>query len=86
MINCQPLEVVGRGSETQLQVSEHLNYLFQWFNPCPLNNLLIFLRMQFPASCDEKYIIFAKNEYLQNYIICLAGHLQQTLLLISIII
>ena len=25
MSNCHPLEVVGRGSETQLQVSENLN-------------------------------------------------------------
>ena len=27
MSNFQPLEVVGRGSETQLQVGENLNYL-----------------------------------------------------------
>ena len=27
MINFQPLEVVDRGSETQLQVGENLNYL-----------------------------------------------------------
>ena len=26
--NVQPLEVVGRGSETQLQVAENLNKLF----------------------------------------------------------
>ena len=29
MSNFQPLEVVGRGSETQLQVSENLNKLTQ---------------------------------------------------------
>ena len=29
MSNFQPLEVVGRGSETQLQVGENLNYLMQ---------------------------------------------------------
>ena len=28
-----PLEVVGRGSETQLQVGENLNYLMERFNP-----------------------------------------------------
>ena len=27
----QPLEVVGRGSETQLQMGEHLNYLIWRF-------------------------------------------------------
>ena len=27
MINCHPLEVVGRGSETQLEVDEKLNYM-----------------------------------------------------------
>ena len=27
MSDCHPLEVVGRGSETQLQVGEILNYL-----------------------------------------------------------
>ena len=27
MSNFQPLEVVGRGSETQLQVGENLNYI-----------------------------------------------------------
>ena len=27
MSNCHPLEVVGRGSETQLQVGDKLNYL-----------------------------------------------------------
>ena len=27
MSKFRPLEVVGRGSETQLQVGEHLNYL-----------------------------------------------------------
>ena len=27
MSNCHPLEVVGRGSGTQLQVDENLNYL-----------------------------------------------------------
>ena len=31
MSNCHPLEVVGRGSETQLQVGEKLNYLFERF-------------------------------------------------------
>ena len=29
MSNFQPLEVVGRGSNTQLQVGENLNYLIQ---------------------------------------------------------
>ena len=29
MINFQALEVVGRGSETQLQVGENLNYVTQ---------------------------------------------------------
>ena len=29
MSNFRPLEVVGRGSETQLQVSENLNYLIK---------------------------------------------------------
>ena len=28
-----PLKVVGRGSETQLQVDENLNYSIQQFNP-----------------------------------------------------
>ena len=28
MSNFHPLEVVGRGSEAQLQVGENLNYLF----------------------------------------------------------
>ena len=28
MCNFHPLEVVGRGSETQLQVGENLNYFF----------------------------------------------------------
>ena len=27
MSNCHPLEVVGRGSETQLQVGENVNYI-----------------------------------------------------------
>ena len=27
MSNCRPLEVVGRGSDTQLQVAEYLNKL-----------------------------------------------------------
>ena len=27
-VNFQPLEVVHRGSETQLQVGENINYLF----------------------------------------------------------
>ena len=31
MNNFQPLEVVGRGSETQLQVDENLNYLTHQF-------------------------------------------------------
>ena len=30
--NFQPLEVVGRGSETQLQVAENINYLIKRFN------------------------------------------------------
>ena len=30
--NFQPLEVVGRGNETQLEVGEYLNYLFQQDN------------------------------------------------------
>ena len=29
--NFQPLEVVGRGSETQLQVAENINYLIKRF-------------------------------------------------------
>ena len=29
MSNFHPLEVVGRGSETQLQVAENLNYLIE---------------------------------------------------------
>ena len=29
MSNFHPLEVVGRGSDTQLQVGENLNYLIQ---------------------------------------------------------
>ena len=33
MSNFHPLEVVCRGSETQLQVGENLNYLIQRFNP-----------------------------------------------------
>ena len=33
MGNFHSLEVVGRGSETQLQVSENSNYLFQRINP-----------------------------------------------------
>ena len=28
MRNVQPLDVVGRGSETQLQVGEYLNYFY----------------------------------------------------------
>ena len=31
MINFRPFEVVGWGSETQIQVSENLNYLIQHF-------------------------------------------------------
>ena len=31
MSNFHSLEVVGRGSETQLQVDENLNYLFRRF-------------------------------------------------------
>ena len=31
MSNFRPLEVEGRGSETQLQVSENLNYLIRRF-------------------------------------------------------
>ena len=31
MSNFHPLEVVGRASETQLQVGENLNYLIQRF-------------------------------------------------------
>ena len=31
MSNFHPLEVVGRGSETQLQVGKNLNYLIQSF-------------------------------------------------------
>ena len=31
MSNFQPLEVVGRGRETQLQVGKNLNYLYQQF-------------------------------------------------------
>ena len=30
MSNFKPLEVVGRGSETQLQVAENSNYLIEW--------------------------------------------------------
>ena len=33
MINLHPLEVVGRGSETQIWVGEKLNYLMQRVNP-----------------------------------------------------
>ena len=31
MINFHPLEVVGRGSETQLQVGENLNFIIYRF-------------------------------------------------------
>ena len=37
MSNFHPLEVVGRGSETQLQVGENLNYLIDHFRVNPLS-------------------------------------------------
>ena len=36
MSNFQPLEVVGRGSETQLQVAENLNRFHSWTRVNPL--------------------------------------------------
>ena len=33
VINFRPLEVVGRGSETQLQIGKNLNYLILRFKP-----------------------------------------------------
>ena len=43
MSNFHPLEVVGRGSETQLQVGENLNYLIQLFNH--VNGLTLILKI-----------------------------------------
>ena len=44
MSNLDSLEVVGRGSETQLQVGEQLNYLIKRFNPLrPEFTIVIFI-------------------------------------------
>ena len=43
MSNFHPLEVVGRGSGTQLQVGENLNYLIQLFNH--VNGLTLILNI-----------------------------------------
>ena len=45
MSNVQPLEVVGRGSETQLQVGENINYLIN-------SSFTDFLLTKLPPEAD----------------------------------
>ena len=51
MSDFHPLEVVGRGSDTQLQVRENLNYLIYpfkgYYSVADLENVVIYLYIGF---------------------------------------
>ena len=49
MTNFQPLEDVGRGSETQLQVAEK-SLEFKWLNPDGASNLILRLFNSLPTK------------------------------------
>ena len=65
------LEVVNRGTVTQLQVSEKSNLVIQiltlvllnCFN-CIFRHLKLELLTQFPASNDKKILLFMKNRHV----------------------
>ena len=44
MSNFHPLEVIGRGSETQLQLGDVFNYMTQGFKGVLLYHILIFVK------------------------------------------
>ena len=60
MSNFRPLEVVGRGSETQLQVAENLNKLGWQDESCVVCHSLIF-----PLEADIATII-ASSQWIEN--------------------
>ena len=59
MCNFHPLGVVGRGSETQLQVGENLNYLIKRFNSLRLNMTV--------GYCSSSYIVAVGSEKVSTW-------------------
>ena len=69
MSNFQPLEVVGRGRETQLQEGENLNYLIYEGNVCLNINIFKCLVLNFThisSSSSSRLIISKKWEIVKR--------------------
>ena len=67
MSNFQPLEVVGRGSETQLQVAENLNKLIQQDTS---QALIVSNRQSRPTKCISQiklhFLLFLMYQYISH--------------------